>query len=218
MTAAAAGDGRALLVHGIWNARAWMAPFALLLRRHGIASDVFGYSSVFGDAERSVDALIRHLRRHPHARLVGHSLGGLIILEALRRAPDLAVERVVCLGSPLQGSAAARALAERHGLGLALGGSRDILVRGCAPWDGGAAVGAVAGVRARGLGKLFAHFDGPSDGTVGLEETRLPGLADHCTVPASHSGLVLSPQAAAQAAAFLREGRFQPAAGARSGA
>ena len=36
--------------------------------------------------------------------LVGHSLGGLVALEALRRQPDLPVSRVVCLGSPLRGS------------------------------------------------------------------------------------------------------------------
>lgn len=53
------------------------------------------------------------------------------------------------------------------------------------------------------------RFDGASDGTVSVEETRLPGLRDHCIVPASHTGLVLSPHAAAQTAAFLREGRFR---------
>ncbi|MGE8262480.1 MAG: alpha/beta hydrolase, partial [Stenotrophomonas sp.] len=48
-----------------------------------------------------------------------------------------------------------------------------------------------------------------SDGTVALDETQLPGLADHCVIPASHSGLVFSPDAARQTAAFLRDGRFR---------
>ncbi|KTF29418.1 Cob(I)alamin adenosyltransferase, partial [Xanthomonas vesicatoria] len=47
-----------------------------------------------------------------------------------------------------------------------------------------------------------------SDGTVALAETRLPGLRDHCVVQASHSGLLRSPEAATQALAFLRSGRF----------
>ena len=34
------------------------------------------------------------------------------------------------------------------------------------------------------------------------------GLAAHCVVPASHTGLVFSAHAARQAAHFLREGRF----------
>jgi len=67
----------------------------------------------------------------------------------------------------------------------------------------------VAGNVPRGLGRLFARFDGESDGTVGLDETRLPGLAAHCIVPASHTGLVFSAAAARQAAHFLRDGRFQ---------
>ncbi|MNO04758.1 hypothetical protein D3C81_2258900 [compost metagenome] len=44
---------------------------------------------------------------------------------------------------------------------------------------------------------------------MALDETQLPGLADHCVVAASHSGLVFSPEAARQTAAFLRDGRFR---------
>ncbi len=126
------------------------------------------------------ERLVEHLRRKPTAWLVGHSLGGLVILEALRRAPDLPVERVVCLGSPLNGSGVAAALGARPGLAWSLGRSRDLLVRGCAPWDGRAEVGVVAGGRARGVGGLLTRLDGPSDGTVAVSETRLPGIADHC--------------------------------------
>ena len=72
-----------------------------------------------------------------------------------------------------------------------------------------AEVGLVAGDVARGVGRLFARFEGDSDGTVGVEETRLPGLADHCVVHSSHTGLVFSREAVAQAAHFLRHGRFE---------
>lgn len=197
-----------LLVHGIWNARAWLAPFALRLRAEGLAPSVFGYASVWRDPETAGDRLIAHLRRHPVRHLVGHSLGGLVILEALRRAPDLPVRRVVCLGSPLRGSAAAAGLVARPPLGLALGRSRALLERGCPPWTGAAEVGVIAGDRAKGLGGLFATLDGASDGTVAVAETRLDGLTDHCVLPASHSGLVLSAEVAARTARFLREGRF----------
>ena len=49
-----------------------------------------------------------------------------------------------------------------------------------------------------------APLQAGSDGTVGLDETRLPGLHDHCVVQASHSGLLRSPAAAQQVLAFLR--------------
>jgi len=66
----------------------------------------------------------------------------------------------------------------------------------------------VAGNVPQGLGRYFARFDGGSDGTVAIAETELPGLADHCVVASSHSGLVFSPEATRQAVNFLREGRF----------
>ena len=91
----------------------------------------------------------------------------------------------------------------------ALGGSRRLLQDGLPPWDGRARVGMVAGARSHGLGQLFADLGDGSDGTVALDETRLPGLADHCIVRSSHTGLVFSREAVAQTAHFLRHGRFE---------
>ncbi|MFT4178655.1 MAG: alpha/beta hydrolase [Thermomonas sp.] len=200
---------RVLLVHGLLNANWWLLPLARKLRSEGFDPAVFGYASVLHGPERAIPALAQRLCREPVAAIVGHSLGGLIALEALRQAPDAQVTRVVCLGSPLRGSATARTLAA-HGWGRPmLGRSAGLLQAGLSEWNGPAQVGVVAGDVARGMGRLFARFDGDSDGTVGLEETRLPGIADHCIVHSSHTGLVFSADAAAQAAAFLRDGRFK---------
>ena len=198
---------RVLVLHGIWNARSWVAPLAWRLRGQGFDVQCLGYASVLGGPERAVPWLVERLRSAGPVALVGHSLGGLVALEALRRAPELPVARVVCLGSPLRGSATARALVGR-GLPLALGRSRGLLVDGVPPWQGPAAVGMVAGRVPRGLGALLGAVDAASDGTVALAETRLPGLAGHCEVEASHTGLVFSAAAAMQTAAFLRHGRF----------
>lgn len=207
-------DGpRVVLVHGLLNADWWLRPLAARLRAQGFRTSLFGYSSVFDGPERAVPRLLERLRKEPADAIVGHSLGGLIALESLRQAPELAVSRVVCLGSPLCGSQTARNLASRGWGRPLLGRSASMLAGGMADWDGQAEVGVVAGDVARGLGRLFARFDGASDGTVGLEETRLPGLADHCTVHSSHTGLVFSPDAVRQAAHFLRHGRFEREAG-----
>jgi len=41
-----------------------------------------------------------------------------------------------------------------------------------------------------------------------VEETRLPGLAGHCVLETSHSGMLVSADVARQVAVFLRDGRF----------
>ncbi|MCG8276270.1 alpha/beta fold hydrolase [Stenotrophomonas sp. NLF4-10] len=204
-----------MLLHGIWNSRAWIGPLAWRLRMRGFAVEVFGYSSVFGGPDVAVPQLVQRLRRGGQVSLVGHSLGGLVALEALRRAPELDVPRVVCLGSPLLGSDTAKMLAG-HGWMAALGRSGDLLQHGLAEWDGRAEVGLVAGSVPHGLGALMGALHGDSDGTVALAETRLPGLADHCVVQASHSGLVLSPEVADLTAVFLRHGRFREGAARRA--
>lgn len=199
-----------LLLHGIWNGRVWLGPLAWRLRRDGFRVASFGYSTAFGGAEAALPRLqqrIKRLAQQGPVALVGHSLGGLIALHALRQAPQLPVTRVVCLGAPLAGSAVAQTLL-RRGLGVALGRSAALLQQGLGHWDGRAEVGMVAGSVAVGLGNRIAALGPESDGTVALAETRVPGLRDHCLVRASHSGLLFSPVAARQAAAFLRHGRF----------
>ena len=90
---------RVLLIHGIWNAKAWLSPLASRLRGAGFTPEVFGYSSVLGGPDVAVPALIARLRDAGPVTLLGHSLGGLIALEALRQplaAPLVSVADVSC--------------------------------------------------------------------------------------------------------------------------
>lgn len=200
--------GKVLLVHGLLNADSWLRPLAARLRAEGFETELFGYSSLLDGPQRAVPRLVERLRQAYVDAIVGHSLGGLIALDALRQAPDVPVSRVVCLGSPLRGSRTARHIAARPWTRPLLGRSAGLLQRGLERWDGAAEVGVVAGDVARGAGRLFVRFGGASDGTVGVDETRLPGLADHCIVHCSHTGLVFSRAAVPQVAHFLRHGRF----------
>ena len=68
----------------------------------------------------------------------------------------------------------------------------------------------IAGRLPIGLGFVFGGFAGPHDGTVSVEETLLPGLADHIVLAAAHTGLPWSADAAQRTSAFLRDGYFQP--------
>lgn len=186
-----------------------LVPLARRLQAQGFIPHRFDYASLLHGPAPSADRLAAKLMSlgPGPVHLVGHSLGGLVALETLAAWQGLPTGRVVCLGSPLAGSGAARGLAMNH-LSPFLGRSATLLKSGLAGLPEGRQVGVVAGSRAMGLGKLFGRFDGDNDGTVAVWETRLPGLADHRVLPVSHTGLIFSPQVADLVVAFLRDGRF----------
>ncbi|MBT2745816.1 MULTISPECIES: alpha/beta hydrolase [unclassified Lysobacter] len=198
---------RVVMLHGIWMPGVSMAWLGARLSAAGFEPEVFAYAGAGGGPQATLPRLIDSLRRAP-GHVLAHSLGGLMTLSALSDHPDLPVRRVVCLGSPLLGSAAAHGLASHAWSAPALGRAADLLKTGCPPWRGEAQVGLIAGSSPHGLGRYFGRFDGDSDGTVAVSETRLPGLAAHAVIPASHSGLLFSAQAARMAEAFFRRGRF----------
>jgi pimeloyl-ACP methyl ester carboxylesterase len=202
-----------ILLHGVWMRGLTLLSLARRLRGAGFSVDVFDYASVFGDTAATCERLRTRMReaKADRVHLVGHSLGGIVALEATRRARDLPRGHIVCLGPPLRGSSVARVLAGMPGGRWLLGANRNALVEGVARWSTRRPVGVVAGQLPFGLGVSIGALTAPHDGTVAVEETRLAGLADHCTVAATHTGLLFSSQVADLTVAFLREGRFEAA-------
>jgi pimeloyl-ACP methyl ester carboxylesterase len=215
---------RIVYVHGLWL-NGWES---VLLRRRlsgqmDCETSTFSYPSVGADAAANTRALAEFLERlsADTLHLVAHSLGGLVVLDlfehvlsAQGRFPSgraLPPGRIVLLGSPVQGSTAAQNFA-RLPFGRSLMGrtANQVLV---APrtrrWNGARDLGVIAGSLSLGFGRLAGPLDGPNDGTVRVEETRLPGAVQHLTLRTSHSALVYSAAVARHAAAFLREGRFE---------
>ena len=203
-----------ILLHGLW-----MRGFALLmlhrrLMEAGFRVHRFDYMSVAATQEQTVARL--HARMHEAApeggavHLVGHSLGGLLALRACLDDHELPAGRIVCLGSPLKGSAAARAFASKGGRGggALLGHNRALLENGFDQWTGTREVGVIAGRIPIGLGHVLGQLEGEHDGSVAVDETRLPGIADHCVVEANHTGLLFSVETGRLIADFLRQGRF----------
>jgi len=198
-----------ILLHGLWMRGFTLTALRGRLERAGFVVDLFDYASVFRDPEISIDRLTQRVQSVPGTvHFVGHSLGGLIALQALQRAPRLTAGRVVCLGAPLRGSAVARGVARLPGGPLIIGQSLEILRNGIERWEGQQAVGAIAGRLPIGFGAAMRALASPHDGTVSVAETELPGLTDHVVVPATHTGLLFSQQAADQTIAFLRGARF----------
>ncbi|HLF09818.1 MAG TPA: alpha/beta hydrolase, partial [Gammaproteobacteria bacterium] len=69
-------------------------------------------------------------------------------------------------------------------------------------------VGIIAGNHSFGVGRLVRGLPLPNDGTVSVEETRLPGAADHIVLRASHFSLLWSAEVHRQILCFLERGRF----------
>lgn len=198
-----------ILLHGLWMRGITLTVLQHRLEKAGYGVETLDYLSVAAPFEKTLETLRR--RMHAYAdgvHVVGHSLGGLLALLACQGDDNLPPGRIVCMASPLTGSAIARQLSE-HGGAWMLGHSRQILENGLERWDGSREVGMVAGCNGVGLGTVMGHLEGESDGTVTVAETRLPGLTDHCVVETSHTGMLLSRAAAAQAIAFLQHGHFR---------
>lgn len=201
-----------VILHGLWmpGIETW------LLRRRlaaaGFVPELYHYPTVTVGLDENIDAFARFLAGldAPVVHAVGYSLGGVVCVGAAGRHPDPRPGRIVCLGSPLRGTAAGAALA-RLPLGAAIVGRsiRDLNARGgLGPWRGEREIACIAGSGGLGLGRVVASLDVPNDGTVGVSETDLPGLAAHAVVPVTHTTMMFDRRVADLTARFLRCGGF----------
>jgi pimeloyl-ACP methyl ester carboxylesterase len=204
-----------IYVHGLWfsGREGWLLRMRLA-RALGAEERAFSYRSVSDTISASSAALKAYLATVScdTLHLVGHSLGGVVIVDLFRSAPRLPPGRILLLGSPLLGSEAACAVA-RLPLGkqvLGRGVAEQVLQASPGRWDGRRDLGIIAGSMAFGIGRLVRRFEGANDGTILVAETRLVGAREHLVLPVTHTGLLVSREVARQGAAFLRDGRFIP--------
>jgi pimeloyl-ACP methyl ester carboxylesterase len=198
-----------ILVHGLWVPAAVMAPLAARLSAKGFRCHLFSYAGRARPLEAHAERLARYARDVGPAHFVGHSLGGLVILEALQGQADVKAGHVVLLGTPVRGNFAGRRLGQ-HGWGRwFLGSTHSLWSEGHAlHWTRPEPLGVLAGTLSVGLGRLFGPLPGPNDGVVRLEETDLEGMRDRVVLRVGHSAMLLSARVAAQVVAFLRDARF----------
>lgn len=202
---------RVVLVHGLWMNSMALYPLRTRLAGCGFAVESFGYASVARTPQQNALALARFIAARPESPplLVGHSMGGALILQALKQVPDLGVRRAVLLGAPVAGSAAGRRLSHTAGGRWMLGRSQPLWEEGRIPdAPPGVAVGVIAGSMPIGLGRILTRLPKPHDGVVTLEETRIRGAADSLVMRVNHTGMILSAEVARQVCAFLKHGRF----------
>jgi pimeloyl-ACP methyl ester carboxylesterase len=201
-----------VLVHGLWVHGIAMELMRRRIARRGYRALAYSYPSMRLSFAENAERLARFCRglEVPRVSLVGHSLGGLIVLGVLERGPGFTPGRVVLTGVPVSGSFAARRLARLPGGRAALGRSLPDWLEADRPApDRRVEIGVIAGQLPIGLGRLVApDLPAPSDGVVSVAETRLPGMRDHIVLNVSHSGMLVSRAVAQQICEFLRMGAF----------
>lgn len=200
-----------VLVPGLWMPAAAMWPMAARLARGGYATRAFGYPGR-GPFEANVERFARFARASLAGRpahFIGHSLGGVLVLETLSRHRDIALGTALLLGAPARGSMAGRSLA-RYGIGRwMMGASQPLWAERDACWERPEPLGIVAGTKPRGLATVAGVLPGESDGVVRVEETAVEGMAARTLVPEAHSMLIVSARVAKLAERFLAAERFE---------
>ncbi len=216
-------DGKVRVVflqHGMWRTARSMDRLARTLRANGYEVVNVGYPST----EAWIEDHAARLRDVVEARVaagavdelsfVGHSMGGLVIEEYLRRADARAPKACVYLGSPHRGAVLADKRHHWFAFQLAMGSRAAAQLVTTAelhqrPIPFGDRSGTVVGDIGEGNGAIPGH----DDGTVGVAEATFAGCADSVVLPVGHSSITVVPAVLRQVLCFLRDGRFAPALG-----
>lgn len=191
-----------------------------LLRRRlgklGYRTLQFSYRSVRRSLDGNAIDLCNFIRANhlEQVHIVGHSLGGIVSMRMLAMSPPMPPGRVVCLGSPLAGSAAATRLT-KFGMGRRILGMtirEGVIDHQASDWARDVVklrdVGIIAGIVPIGMGRIVTSFGEPNDGTVAVSETKLPGAKDHLEMAVNHTALVIKPAVVPQVDSFLQNGEF----------
>lgn len=200
-----------VLVPGLWMPSAVMMLLAARLARSGYATRVFAYrgrSPLEANLER-LARLARETLEGRAAHFVGHSLGGVLILDLLARHPEIAVASALLIGSPVRGCYAGRRLGRAPFGRWMMGASRPLWDERPARWNRAEPLGVIAGTLGVGLGRTLGRLPGPNDGVVRVAETTVEGMRARALVPVGHSALIVSRRVAGLAQRFLAAGRFE---------
>jgi pimeloyl-ACP methyl ester carboxylesterase len=200
-----------VLAPGLWMPGAAMTLLAARVARAGYVPHVFAYRSR-GPHEGNVARLARFARVALDGRpahFVGHSLGGVLILETLNAHPELQVTSAILLGAPARGCLAGRRLGAAQLGRWMMGACGELWREREAMWKRDAPLGVVAGTVPLGLGRALGRLPGPNDGVVRVEETAVEGMTAQVLVALGHSLLIVSGAVGRQVECFMREGRFE---------
>ena len=197
---------RVVLAPGLWMPSAAMVLLAARLAHHGYKAHVFGYSGR-SSYETNVEALAQFARDKTF--FIGHSLGGVLVLDMLNRHPEIPADAVVLMGAPVRGCLAGRRFGRAKVGRWMMGACCSLWEERAARWTRGTPLGVVAGTLPVGLARTFGGLPGLNDGVVRVEETTVEGMTGRALVRRGHSMLIVSRQVGSLVGRFLASGRFE---------
>ncbi|MGE5639621.1 MAG: esterase/lipase family protein [Clostridia bacterium] len=199
-----------VLVAGLWMPSLAMKLLAGRLAAAGFVPRLFAYRGR-DPFEANVARLAGFVAGLPPARrhFVGHSLGGVLVLNTLAQRRDASVASAVLIGAPVRGCHAGRRLGSVAIGRWMMGASRPLWDERAAAWPRREPLGVIAGTAPIGLGRVLGAFPGANDGVVCVSETRVEGAAAHVEVPVGHSALIVSRHVARLVARFVASATFQ---------
>ena len=195
-----------VLTPGLWMPGVAMRLLAARLSQRGYRVHIFDYHGR-APFDANVEALASFAQGK--ALFVGHSLGGVLVLEMLNRYPEVQAQAVVLLGAPVRGCLAGRRLGGARFGRWMMGACRELWDERPARWTRPTPLGVVAGTTPLGLRRAFGRLPGSNDGVVCVDETTVEGMAGRALVAQGHSMLILSARVVDLVHRFCSSGRFE---------
>lgn len=198
---------KVLLLHGIFQSPGFVEDFKLYLGSLGYVVQTFSYP-LLPRKEDLEDIFLECLHDFSPEGIVGHSLGGLVAASNIAKFPK-SVRSLVCVGSPLTGSLAAKRCATLPTSIFVSVAANNLLVNGVNLPETTVRIGSIAGTsKDLGMGTLFWPLEGESDGAVLVKETFVPGLTDHLQLKLGHKDLIRDQAVATHISNFFEYGKF----------
>ena len=212
-------DQVVVLAHGLGRSDVAMWRFTQRLENTGYLVCTLDYSSIGQSVESVLDSTTKQIdlciSSAPKVHFIGHSLGGLVIRSYLQNHKGFIegdhLGEVVLIGTPNKGSELADYysgswLMEIGGeISQALVTGENSLGNQLEELD--INIGVIAGTKTNSLTNDV--FNGPNDGLVSVESTKLKNMSDFIAIEVGHSNMRYNEEVAEQTIYFLKNRNFK---------